>query len=358
MKSRLSSKYRMMDLGPVQQFLGIQVERNRQERTIRIHQGPYVESILRRFQMDNCNGIATPMEPNTQLFEATDFNASPSQRLDYQRAIGSIMYVMLGTRPDLAYAVSTLSKYCINPGPKHSRAVQRVFRYLRKTKDFGITFGGAPNPAVQEAIRQDATGKELSKGITGVTAFGFTDSDWAGDKDSRKSTSGYLYTLYGGAISWKSAKQPIVATSSTEAEYIACTDAAKEGLWLRRIMAEIRGESARESMEYSHETEAQKLFRSLSIKSSPVQKPGKQPTRPQIILADNQGAIKLSKNPQHHNRTKHIDVKYHFVRESCKEGLIQLVYIATGEMVADILTKSLPRDRHEKHMKGMGLFPS
>ena len=174
----------------------------------------------------------------------------------------------------------------------------------------------------------------------------------------------YLYTLYGGAISWKSAKQPIVATSSTEAEYIACTDAAKEGLWLRRIMTEIRGELARESMQYSHETEAQKLFRSLSVKSSMAQssyeqpQPAKQPTRPQIIFADNQGAIKLSKNPQHHNRTKHIDVKYHFVRESCQEGLIQLVYIATGEMVADILTKSLPRDRHEKHMKGMGIFPS
>jgi hypothetical protein len=100
---------------------------------------------------------------------------------------------------------------------------------LRKTKDYGITFSGERSPAIHEAIRQDAS-KAIGKGITRITAFGFTDSDWAGDKDSRKSTSGYLYTLYEGAISWKSAKQPIVATSSTEAEYIACTDAAKEGL--------------------------------------------------------------------------------------------------------------------------------
>lgn len=143
------------------------------------------------------------------------------------------MYAMLGTRADLAYAVSTLSKYCINPGLEHSRAVQRVFRYLRKIIGYSTTFGGTQNPAVREAIRHDALGKDLGKGLTGITTFGFTDSDWAGDKDSRKSTSGYLYTLYGGAISWKSAKQPIVAASSTEAEYIAWTEAAKEGLWIR-----------------------------------------------------------------------------------------------------------------------------
>jgi hypothetical protein len=232
---------------------------------------------------------------------------------------------------------------------------------LRKTIDYGITFGGTQNPAVEEGIRRDGLDKALAKGITGITAFGFTDSDWAGDKDSRKSTSGYLFTLYRGAISWKSAKQPIVATSSTEAEYIACTDAAKEGLWIRRIMAEIRGELAQGPMHYSHESEAQQIFKSLSIEdqdSCEQEEPARQPTRPQIIFADNQGAIKLSKNPQHHNRTKHIDVKYHFIRESWQKGLIQLVYIPTGEMVADILTKSLPRDRHEKHMTGMGMTSS
>jgi hypothetical protein len=218
----------MTDLGPVQQFLGIQIERNRQKRTLRIHQRPYIESILKRFQMDNCNGVSTPMEPNLQLVALDDdYNATPTERLDYQRAIGSIMYAMLGTRPDLAFTVSTLSKYCINPGPQHAQAVQRVFRYLKKTLDYGITFSGTLNPAIDEAIRQE---KPLGKGLTGTTAFGFTDSDWAGDKDSRKSTSGYLYTLYNGSISWKSAKQPVVATSSTEAEYIACTEAAKEGL--------------------------------------------------------------------------------------------------------------------------------
>ena len=116
-KAKLSEKYRMSDLGPVQQFLGIQIERNRQIRTLRIHQKPYIESILKRFQMDSCNSVSTPMEANLQLIASYDHNATPTERLDYQRAIGSIMYAMLGTRPDLAFTVSTLSKYCINPGP-------------------------------------------------------------------------------------------------------------------------------------------------------------------------------------------------------------------------------------------------
>jgi hypothetical protein len=163
----------MTDLRPVQQFLGIQIEWNRQKRTLRIHQQPYIESILKRFQMDNCNGVSTPMEPNLQLV-ASDDDATPTKKLDYQRAIGSIMYAMLGTRPDLAFTVSTLSKYCINPGPQHAQVVQRVLRYLKKTLDYGITFGGTLNPAVDEAIRQE---KLLAKGLTGTTAFGFTDSD-------------------------------------------------------------------------------------------------------------------------------------------------------------------------------------
>jgi hypothetical protein len=120
-------------------------------------------------------------------------------------------------------------------------------------------------------------------------------------------------------------------------------------------MGEIRGESPRESMHYSHEIETQKLFESLGIEPT---KMDQETLEPQIIFADNQGAIKLSKNPQHHNRTKHIDVKFHFIRESSQNGLIQLTYIPTDEMVADILTKALPRDRHEKHMKGMGMTDS
>jgi hypothetical protein len=351
-KAQLSAKYRMTDLGPVQQYLGIQVERNRQKRLLRIHQRPFIETILKRFQMENCKGVSTPMEANIHLTAAIN-TASPQEKADYQRAIGSIMYVMLGTRPDLAYAVSTLSQFSINPGPEHAQAIKRVLRYLQKTVNLGILYGGTQNLAVEEALQ--------NLGLVGINTIGFTDSDWAGDKDTRKSTSGYLFTLYGGAISWRSGKQPIVATSSTEAEYIACTEAAKEALWIRRILAEIRGETAKEPIKYFHELEPQRIlsiFDQEPEEATNEEENSKTNSTPQLIFADNQGAIKLSKNPQHHNRTKHIDVKYHFIRESSQKGLIQLAYIRTDEMVADIFTKALPRDRHEKHMIGMGISDS
>jgi hypothetical protein len=344
-KGLLNSKYEMTDIGPIQQFLGIQVVRDRQARTIHINQAPYIESVLKRFQMDNCNGVSTPMEPNIQLEAALpSYTASRDHLLEYQQAIGSIMYAMLGTRPDLAFTVSTLSKYCSNPTPEHALAVRRTLRYLRKTINVGITYGGQENLAIQEAIDGLIT--------TGIT--GFTDSDWAGDRDSRKSTSGYVFLLHGGAVSWKSTKQNVVATSSTEAEYIACSEAAKEALWIRRLHAEIKGTTIPTGIldRYHHENDIQDQLQALQITTPHTTTPHE---NPQIILADNQGAIKLSKNPQHHNRTKHIDVRYHFIRKSCQDGLIELAYIPTAEMVADILTKSLPRDKHEKHMKGMGM---
>jgi hypothetical protein len=277
------------------------------------------------------------------------YTASRADLLKYQQAIRLIMYAMLGSQLDLAFLISTLSKYCSNPTPEHVSLAQRTLWYLQKTIDVGITFGGQENPAVTDAT----AGTSSTTGITG-----FTDADWAGDKDSRKSTSGYVFLLHGGAVSWKSTRQNVVATSSTEAEYIACSKAAKEALWIRRLNAEIRNAGAGTTIptgiqdRYHHENDVQDQIQALQITPPKATTPHE---NPQIILADNQGAIKLSKNPQHHNRTKHIDVRYHFIRKSCQDGLIELAYIPTTEMVADILTKSLPRDKHEKHMQGMGM---
>jgi hypothetical protein len=133
----------MSDLGPTQQYLGIQVVRDRHAKTIHINQTLYIEAVLKRFQMDNCNGVSTPMDPNSQLEAALpDYIASKDHLLEYQQAVGSIMYAMLGTRPDLAYTVSTLSKYCSNLAPEHAIVVQRTLRYLRKTMNVGITYKG------------------------------------------------------------------------------------------------------------------------------------------------------------------------------------------------------------------------
>jgi hypothetical protein len=192
-------------------------------------------------------------------------------------------------------------KFCSNPTPKHSLAAQRELRYLQKTINVGITYGGQENPAINEAL------KSTTLKLTGLT--GFSDSDWAGDLDTWKSTSGYVFLLYGRAVSWKSTKQSVVATSSTEAEYIACSEAAREALWIRRLLAEIHGKPLPRTTtpELLDHHDIQEQLNTLQID------PPNTVQQPQVIFADNQGAIKLSKNLQHHNRTKHIDVKYYFV---------------------------------------------
>lgn len=207
---------------------------------------------------------------------------------------------MIGSRPDLAYAISLLSKFNARPTYGHLAAAKRVLRYLQTTRNLALAFRRSHDSEIQ----------------------GYTDSDWAGDPDDRKSTSGYVFTLFGAAISWKSKKQDLVALSSTEAEYVACSIAAKEAIWLMRLAKELDLDLTNQS---------------------------------QLLFVDNQGAIKLSENPRFHERIKHIDIHYHFVREAHDKGLIQLAYLPTADMTANIMTKPLPRETHWKHVKALGL---
>jgi hypothetical protein len=244
----------------------------------------------------------TPIDTHTKLQKAEpDFEPRPVEIKWYQRAVGSLMYAMLGTRPDIAYAVSVVSRFASKPTQAHKAAVTRILRYLRKTVDYVLVFRG-----------------QLT------TLSGYSDSDWAGDYDTRKSTSGFIFGVGSAVISWSSKLQPTVALSTCEAEYIGQTNATKEAIWLRRLLNEIRPETANEP-------------------------------QATIIYCDNQGAIALAKNPQFHARTKHIDIQHHFVREKINEGAIQLEYIETERQVADGLTKALDKVRFERFRKAMGL---
>ena len=155
---------------------------------------------------------------------------------------------------------------------------------------------------------------------------GYRDSNWAGDLDSRRSTTGYVFLLSNGAISWKSRRQQTVAHSSTEDEYMAVTDASKEGISLQSLYIEIK-----------------------------LWNPSKQSQQPQLILFDNNGAIELAKNPKHHDRMKHIDIRHHFIREAIESKLIELQRVDTSQNTADIFTKALSVELHQKHAKGLGL---
>jgi hypothetical protein len=211
---------------------------------------------------------------------------------------------MLGTRPDIAFVITTLSQFSSNPGSAHWLALKRVMRYLAGTRDLCITYRGSSTPRT-----------------TVTSLVGFCDADWASNKDDRRSITGYVFILAQGAISWQAKKQPTVALSSVEAEYMASTQATKEAIWWEQLLSGLQ-----------------------------LQVP-----KPIEIRSDSQGSIALSKNPASHSRTKHIDIQHHFVREQVERDMVRFTYIPTEDMPADLLTKPMTRDRHQALLGRLGM---
>jgi Reverse transcriptase (RNA-dependent DNA polymerase) len=304
LKHDLSRRFAMKDLGEAHWVLGIQIDRDRTARSLSISQREYVLKVLERFGMSECKSVVTPLESSVKLSK-TDCPASTAvtdtafMRL-YQSAVGAVMYAMMGTRPDIAFAVASLSQFSSNPGQSHWLSLKHVLRYLKGTVDYKLTYGGNNRS---------------------LHFHGFCDSDWGSDVDDRRSVTGYVFMLGGGAVSWQSKKQPTVALSSVEAEYMAATQATREAMWWRKLLHE------------------------LGIQSYPTT----------TIYSDSQGSIALSKNPEHHGRSKHIDIRHHFVREQVVAGVVALQYVPTEEMMADVMTKPLSRDKHVKLIHRMGV---
>lgn len=216
-----------------------------------------------------------------------------------------------------------LSKFSSNPTTEHLSAATYTLRYLRHTANLAIQYNASDSEATMPT--------------------GYTDSDFAGDPDDRKSTSGYVFMLAGGAITWRARKQPLVVFSTVEAEYIGASDAAKEAIWVRSLYARI----LYGNILYKHAEQCPHCLCSDHDDS--------QATEPQEIFVDNQGAIQLAKNPKFHERTKHISVRFHFIRDACERKAIKTTYLPTSDMLADIMTKNLPRETHWKHAHGLGL---
>jgi transposase InsO family protein len=305
LKKDLSKRFSMTDLGEAHYILGIQIDRDRAARTLSISQREYVHKVLQRFGMLDCKPAAIPLPTSVQLTKAD----SPLPHMvpdaafirQYQSAVGALMYAMLGTRPDLAFAVASLSQFSSNPGQPHWDAIKHVLRYMRGTTDYRLTYGGRAGAS--------------------LLFDGYCDSDWGSSKDDRRSVTGYTFMLGGGAVSWQSKKQPTVALSSVEAEYMAACQAAREALWW------------------------QKLLHELGVARHPTT----------VIHSDSQGSIALSKNPEHHARSKHIDIRHHFIREQVAANHISLQYMPTEDMLADVMTKPLSRDQHNTLIKRLGI---
>ena len=305
-KEYLNSKFSMKDLGEAAYVLGIKIYRDRSRRLLALSQSTYLDKILKRFGMEKAKKGSLPVIKNKTLRKAqcpvTEQDKADMTKHPYASAIGSIMYAMLSTRPDVALALSLTSRFQSNPGMAHWIAVKSILKYLNKTKEMFLVYGGCD--------------EEL-----GVT--GYVDASFCSDPDDSKSQTGYVFKVNGGAVCWRSGKQPIVAQSTMESEYIAACEAANEAVWLRKFIIELG------------------VFPSAQD--------------PVILFCDNTGAIPNAKEPRSHSTAKHILRRFHVIRQYVQGGEVKICKIHTDLNVADPLTKPLLLDKHVKHQDAMGV---
>lgn len=281
LKKQLNESFEMKDIGKLKNILGLEISYEKNQ--LKITQRRYIQKALKKYNMENCKPISTPIEPYLKLEKSENCD----KNIPYQNLIGTLMYLAVASRPDIAYSVSYLSQFNNAYSEEHFKYAKRILRYLKGTIDVGICY---------------------TKSYEDM--YGMADADWAGCKIDRRSYSGYCFKYANGCISWESKKQRCVALSTAEAEYIALTEAAKEAIHLKM------------------------LFSDLGININNV-----------VIFSDNQAAQVLSKNPVISGKSKHIEIKQHFIRDCVQQGLVSIQYKPTQEMEADILTKGVPGPR-------------
>ena len=289
-KSSIATSFKIKDIGDCNWFLNMELKRDRVKGYITLSQSAYLKKILIRFGLENCKPVSYP----TVSYDL--FNPPSTSNLDhtllthkeqnyFQQIIGSLNYAAMITRPDIAYAVNELSRFNAQAKRYHMDAAKHVLRYIAGTLNLGLRF-------------------EKNKQPYSIQVY--TDASWANDLETRRSTTGVLINFKGNPTIWLSKKQKTVAKSSTEAEYVAAAESVSESLWLNMWFQEIMGHSI-----------------------------------PITLLCDNQSALAIAKDDKEHQRTKHIDVAHHFVREQVENGTIKLQYVPTEDQDADILTKHI-----------------
>jgi hypothetical protein len=303
-KKLISSKFRMEDLGEAQHLLGIKLDRFAPDRMF-LSQKSYTAQILADYGMSDCRITSTPMVQNTRLVPASPADIEQFRRAghDYRRALGLLNYLSVSTQPDISFTVSQLSQHFESPGMTHWNAVIHLLRYLRGTLNCGLLLDGSSMVNAQH-----------------VTIY--TDADYANSTTDRKSYGGYISMIGSTLISWKSKKQPTVSTSTTEAEYRALYDGVQEAVWINNLLSSLGS-----------------------------------PTTAKINMkVENQSAIALATNDLFQQRTKHIDIKYHWTREIFESGLIDITYVSTNSMLADMCTKALGPLKHQQAITDLGIL--
>ena len=296
-KKYLSSRFQMKDLNEVDTILGVKVKRH--SGGFALCQSHYIEKVLSKFSHLNIKEANTPYDVSSKL---TENNGREVAQIEYASAIGSLMYAMHCTRPDIAYAVCKLSRFTSSPSVEHWKAIARVLGYLKRTKNLGLFYNNFP--AVLE---------------------GYTDASWITSANDNKSTSGWVFTLAGGAVSWASKKQTCITHSTMESEFVALAAASKEAEWLRNLL--------------------------LDIELWP------QPMPAISLHCDSQATMSKALNKIYNGKSRHISLRHEFVRQLISEGIITIVYVRSCKNLADPFTKALSRDLIRSTSAGMGLKP-
>uniref|UniRef100_A0A251SEE8 Putative reverse transcriptase, RNA-dependent DNA polymerase n=1 Tax=Helianthus annuus TaxID=4232 RepID=A0A251SEE8_HELAN len=297
-KDEMKKEFEMTDMGKLHYFLGMEV--SYEDGNIILSQKKYMKNLLEKYRMSQCNTVSTPMDYGIKLSKD-----DPEEFINesmYRSLVGSLMY-LTNTRPDIMFAVSKISRFMEAPKRSHWEAAKRILKYVKGTLDQGITYSKG--------------GKQK--------LIGFSNSDYAGNVDDSKSTSGYIFHLGSGPISWQSKKQKVVALSSTEAEYMALTLAGCQAIWLKGILDELQGKD----------------------------------NYPIPIYCDNKSTICLAKDSVYHGKSKHIRVKYHFIRDLIRREDVTILFCATKDQLADIMTKALqPKDFLRAKLGVMDYLPA
>ena len=308
----LSQHLKCRDLGPTQFLLGVAIDRNCSTRTTTLHQHQFTIDLLEKYGMSDCKPVQTPLPHKIALSHdmgpTTEEEKEFMSKVPYLSAVGSLQYLAMMTHPDITHSVAYLARFNSNPGPKHWEALKHLLRYVKGTLEHKLTYCG------------DKAGDEPF-----VT---YSDSSHGDCIDSGRSTAGYVTMVAGGAVGWYSKLQTIVALSTTEAEYMAAVEAGKEIAWMRNLMSEFG---------YSCNGPS-------TLRSSPLR-------------MDNQGAISVAKNPEHHGRMKHLDLQFYWLRDAVENGTVAPEYVPTAEMIADNLTKAVPAPKVKYCREQMGILP-
>ncbi len=283
-------KYELVERKKANWYLKLEIKRDRGRKQLSINQRQYIEEILKDFNMQDCHPVKNPMELGWTKTEED----RPQEMTRYRELVGKLTYLAMWSRPDIAFATNKLARANNNPTAAHYQALKRILRYLKGTMDVELIVGGS------EPCRIEV----------------YVDADLAGDVDTRKSTSGVIVRLGNSTVCWNSKLQKSVALSTMEAEYMATALGTQQAIWIKAFLKEI-DEDITET----------------------------------VIRVDNQAAIDLANDPKHHNRSKHIDIRYHFIREQMELGTIQIKKVHTSENFADIMTKALPAPSHLKHVE-------